>query len=87
MLKIADDFEADADDAMGPKSLEKSERVNLGLALLSLAARPGVPLTLEDIAAWCGCHKNAIYLIEQNALKKLRKSPALKILLNDIYRR
>jgi hypothetical protein len=59
----------------------KTQRVELGLALLSIVCRPGVPLTHRDIAAWCGCHWNAIFQIEQNALKKLSnlrfRNPAL----------
>lgn len=51
---------------------EKTQRVLLGLELLMLAARPGVALSQEDIAAWCGCTRGAVYVMEKEALKKLR---------------
>ncbi len=51
---------------------ERQSRIDLGLALLSLVCKPGVPLTQYDIAAWCGCSVANIYLIEQRALRKLR---------------
>lgn len=50
----------------------KSERVDLGLALLRIAAVPGVCCTAREISAWCGCYHGAIQRIERNALKKLR---------------
>lgn len=52
--------------------MRRTERVNLGLALLELAAKPGQPLTLRDIAAWCDVSYKGIYMIEQKALIKLR---------------
>jgi len=52
---------------------ERSERVNLGLALLQRQCKPGVPLTIDDIAAWCDVGHSAIQHIEQTALRKLRK--------------
>jgi len=42
------------------------------LALLSRRTFVGEPLSLADIAAWCGCSKTTIYKIEQAALKKIR---------------
>ena len=53
----------------------KSERIDLGLALLSLANPPGErreALTAEEIAAWCGCSRAAIEHIEHRALRKLK---------------
>ena len=50
----------------------KSDRIDLGLALLAMVAKPGVPLTKDDIAFWCGCTNTAIYLMEMRALKKVR---------------
>lgn len=49
----------------------RTERINLGLTLLQLVAQPGVPLSLNDIAAWCDCSSSAIQIIEEKALKKL----------------
>lgn len=48
------------------------ERIDLGLALLSVLRIPGVPLALTDIAAWCECSKSRIYQIEKTALRKVR---------------
>ena len=45
-------------------------RIDLGLAILS--TRPRKPRTLEEIAAYCGCHNTAISRIERSALKKLK---------------
>ncbi len=50
----------------------RTARIDLGLALLSLAALPGTPLDQADIAAWCGCSRSNIWEIEQRALRKLR---------------
>ena len=47
-----------------------SKRIDLGLAILS--TRPRHPRTLEEIAAFCGCHNTAISRIERAALAKLR---------------
>lgn len=37
-----------------------------------MARKPGEPLTLEDIAAWCDCPPSTIHRIERRALEKLR---------------
>ena len=36
------------------------ERIDLGLALLSVWRMPGEHLSLEDIAAWCDCPQQSI---------------------------
>lgn len=54
----------------------KAERIDLGLALLSLANPPGEErqaLSAYDIAAWCGCTHSAIQSIERRALRKLQR--------------
>jgi hypothetical protein len=51
----------------------KAARIDLGLALLSVAAIPGEPLTIEDIAAWAGCAPQLIHAIEKRALRKLER--------------
>ena len=58
----------------GRPSIAKTDDVALGLALLSTVCIPGVPLTDSDIAAWCGCSRQAIQRIERIALRKLRTS-------------
>lgn len=55
--------------------LRRRERIGLGLALLSIARRPGEVLTLEDIAAWCDCPPSTIQRIERGALEKARWHP------------
>lgn len=52
---------------------EKRERIDLGLAVFSLHAIPGICYTREEIALWCGCTDGAILLIEQKALRKIRE--------------
>jgi hypothetical protein len=37
--------------------------------------KPGEALSLEDIAAWCGCRPSTIHRIEIGALKKARWHP------------
>ena len=51
---------------------EKTNRVDLGLTLLEMVAKPGVELTQQDIAVWCGCSHGAIWALEKAAMKKLR---------------
>jgi len=68
----------------------RTNRVNLGLTLLSRRCLPGVPLTHDDIAAWCDVGAAAIWVIEQKALQKLRKrlachrDPVLRELIEAI---
>jgi DNA-directed RNA polymerase specialized sigma24 family protein len=47
--------------------------MDLGLAVLSVLAVEGTPLSLHDIAAWAGCSQGNIYRVERRALRKLRK--------------
>lgn len=53
------------------QGLARQRRVDLGLALLSVARKPGVELSCRDIAAWCDCSEEAVRLILQKALQKL----------------
>jgi hypothetical protein len=53
--------------------LKKSERIDLGLALLSLCAKRGVELTEEDISVWCDCTVENIRLIQRHAMAKARR--------------
>lgn len=50
---------------------EKSQRMDLGLELLSIARAPGLRLSCYEIAAWCGCTDSAIYRLEKRAMRKL----------------
>jgi hypothetical protein len=51
----------------------RSERVDLGLAILSCHALPGVCYSYQEIALWCGVTDGAIVAIAQRALRKIRK--------------
>ncbi len=52
----------------------KTERIDLGLALLSIAnSGPRVPLSAHQIATWCDCSHQAISQIEHVALGKLNR--------------
>ena len=52
----------------------KTERTNLGLELLSIAALPKATFTYSEIAAWCGCSPEAIRIMEWKALRRLREA-------------
>lgn len=54
--------------------LLRTERTNLGLALLQTVAIPGVPLTFDDIAAWCDCSRQNVEMIAAGALRKIRNA-------------
>jgi hypothetical protein len=60
----------DPEYASGGKA--KTERIDLGLALLEALVLPVQRIELYDMAVWCGCTDGAIFLIQQRALKKLR---------------
>lgn len=57
---------------MRGKRKSRQEDMDLGLAILSCLAIPGVPLTQQDIAAFAGCTRQRIEQIENGALRKLR---------------
>ena len=47
--------------------------VELGLELMAGVAVPGVAYSQQEIAEWCGCHRENIAGIERRALWKLRR--------------
>ena len=51
----------------------KTPRVDLGLAISGALLPPGRTRTTEEIAAYCGCSKQAISQIEKRTLLKLRR--------------
>jgi hypothetical protein len=53
--------------------MTKTERIDLGLAILHAIRKPGASFEAEDIAAWCGCSALAIRNAEAKALANLRK--------------
>lgn len=70
---------------------EKTERIDLGLALFQRHAMPGVCYTRDEIAEWCGCQSGTILNIEQKALRKLRTAllfrhdPVLTELMEEVF--
>ena len=56
----------------------RSERIDLGLAALSLCCVYGVPLTNHDQACWTEVSESAIQQIETKALHKLRKAMEMR---------
>jgi hypothetical protein len=51
----------------------KTERIDLGLAVLASVAPPQTALSPADIAAWCDCTPAMITGIEARALRRLRE--------------
>ena len=47
--------------------------IDAGLDLLCAVTPRGVVRTLDEIAHACGCSRGNIWLLEQSALKKLRR--------------
>lgn len=54
-------------------NVEKTTQIDLGLAVLGAIVPPGVELTLEEIGVVCGCSKESVRLIQNRALKRIRK--------------
>lgn len=63
----------DIDAALPQQGPQKTARVTLGIAIAHALCKPGERRTTREIAAFCGCHHNAIFGIELKALQKLRK--------------
>ena len=72
MIKYPGKPYRDTSDRDVPSGRPRRERIDLGLALLSLARRPGVQFTNDEIAAWAGCTEMNIRRIERRALRKVR---------------
>ena len=56
----------------GLSTAERARRIDLGLAIARMHARPGVPMSLCELAEFCGCTDSYILMIEKRALRKLR---------------
>ncbi len=50
-----------------------NKEIDCALEVLATVVYPGERLSIRTIADVCGCSKTAIHLIEQGALRKLRK--------------
>lgn len=59
---------------------KNSQAVDLGLAVLSVVNRSGIPLSQGAIADVVGCDKRTIQRVEERALNKVR------IRLNNLLR-
>jgi hypothetical protein len=59
-----------SDDETG---LTKSQRIDLGLAILEAVSDPGTVHTRAEIAAYCDCSVRNVAVMEKKALGKLRK--------------
>ncbi|HYG24499.1 MAG TPA: hypothetical protein VEH04_17100 [Verrucomicrobiae bacterium] len=55
------------------KSRQKSDDIEFGLKLLTAIAEPGVRYDAAEIAAWCGCSRQAIEQLESKALARARQ--------------
>lgn len=62
----------------------KGKKMALGLAVSGALLKPGETRTLEEIAAFCGCSRNAIYEIERVALRKLRHPERMRQLRDEL---
>lgn len=47
--------------------------IDAGLLLLNAVRAPGAVLTQQEIADACGCSRGYIYLLEKQALEKIRQ--------------
>jgi hypothetical protein len=72
---------------------EKSNRVDLGLAISRALLQPGERRTQEELAAFCGCTRGGIFMMEKAALQKLKKrlflrnDPVLKEMVSQVIGR
>lgn len=55
------------------REMSRRRRIDLGLAISGLTLRFGETRTLEEIAAYCGCSRQGVALIEKRALQKVRQ--------------
>lgn len=63
-----------------------TQRINLGIAIMH-ATRDERPLSLREIAAYCGCSWQAIWHIEQKAMRKLRTAAQRRGLTDSVMGR
>lgn len=60
-------------DGQSSRKSKKANRFELGLAILSRHARRGHCVSLETMAAYAGCTKQYIRILERRALRKIRR--------------
>ncbi|HEY1663771.1 MAG TPA: hypothetical protein VGI03_15245 [Verrucomicrobiae bacterium] len=56
--------------------------IDCALEVLATMVHPGERLSVRTIADVCGCSQTAIHLIEQGALRKMRKRLRQKLQMN-----
>jgi hypothetical protein len=74
--------ETDSEALLPHNDGTKTERIDLGLALLSATVPPRARLSPVDIAAWCGCTPAMISSIEARALRRMREKVRAKFHLS-----
>jgi hypothetical protein len=73
--------------------LTKNADIDLGLAVSGATLKSGETRSHEDMAAFCGCSRQAIEHIERRALRKLRNKlqfrndPVLREIVETLYKR
>lgn len=81
------------DPDFAEKGKARLQRMDLGLALLSIARDPGAQFSREEVAAWCGVPYSMIGWYEQKAIAKLRqrltqiKDPRLREAMDHYFDR
>jgi len=53
---------------------ERERRIDILLEELHMSIKDGEPVTFDEIADYVGCEKNALFEIQESALKKLRQA-------------
>lgn len=66
------------DKSVSLNGRDKSRRIDLGLDLARMHSRFGSPMSVYEIAEWCGCSATRIQEIERQALIKIRKRLAMQ---------
>jgi len=61
-------------EMVGLCKADRRERFDLGLAIAACYAEPGVPMSCEQLAEFCGCSHQYMWQVEKKALRKLRKA-------------
>lgn len=57
---------------LGQRERERKERISLGIAICHAQTKPGQVRTHAEIAAYAGCTRTAIQMIEARALMKMK---------------
>lgn len=66
------------------KSISRSQKIDLGLAISGALLSQGAVRTQQEIAHYCDCTRSAICIIERAALLKLRRRIEWDQLLTEL---